>query len=147
MEVANFKLQVEEYEKIVFIISSLQEKLKASAVILISRNGQEIAFIGEMVSLDRQSLSSLAASSLAATFGLAHLIGEKEFERVYHKGDQRSILINPAGELALLLFILDSEQKRKVDLKSLTQASLILEDILEKSNGRKESRAITDPPV
>ncbi|HLU99764.1 MAG TPA: roadblock/LC7 domain-containing protein [Acidobacteriota bacterium] len=136
MEFRTLKLQPEEYEKILFILSSLQHRAKAQAVCLISRSGQEIAFHGEADWLDRQALSSLAASNLAATFGLAKLIREREFERIYHKGEKFSILINPAGETALLLFILENDGGPPIDWRSLKQAIMILEDMMEKSNQR-----------
>lgn len=136
MEISNFKLESAEYEKILFIISSLQDRLKAETVFLINRNGQEIAGQGEHNSLDIQALSSLAASNLAATFGLATLIGEGEFERIYHKGEKNSILINPVGEYALLLLVIQVKNEKHIDLKSLKQAALILEDILKKCTKR-----------
>ncbi|MGH9340321.1 MAG: roadblock/LC7 domain-containing protein [Acidobacteriota bacterium] len=136
MEISNFRLESEEYEKILFILSSLQQKSNASSIFLINRNGQQIAQEGVADGLDVQSLSSLAASNLAATFGLARLIGEREFERVYHKGDKRSILINPIGEYAFLLLLVEVNSENHVDPKSLNQASLILGDILRKSDER-----------
>lgn len=136
MEISNFKLEAQEYEKIVFILSSLHEKLKADAVFLINRNGQEIARHGKKDSIDVQALGSLAASNLAATFGLASLIGEKEFERIYHKGEKISILINPVGEYALLLLMVPVKNEKDVDLKRLRQAVMILADILRKCTRR-----------
>lgn len=136
MEISNFKLETREYDKILFILSSLHEKLKADAVFLINRNGQGIANQGEVDSVDIQALSSLAASNLAATFGLAKLIGEGEFERIYHKGEKNSILINPIGEYALLLLVIQVKNEKGLDLKSLNQAALILEDILGKCTKR-----------
>ncbi|RPJ85647.1 MAG: roadblock/LC7 domain-containing protein, partial [Acidobacteria bacterium] len=84
MEIPNFKLEAEEYEKILLVLASLHQKLKADSVFLINRTGQEIAHEGSSNRFDVQALSSLAASNLAATFGLASVIGEREFERIYH---------------------------------------------------------------
>ena len=136
MDVLNFRLQAEEYEKILFILASLQRKLNANAVFLISRSGQEIASHGAAGEWDRQALSSLAASNLAATFGLAKLFGETEFERIYHKGENNSILINPAGDNALLLFLFGQVKRHSLDLKSIRQATIIVADVLERSNSR-----------
>lgn len=136
MEISNFKLEATEYRKIVFILSSLQERVQANAIFLINRNGQEIAKHAQEDSLDVQALSSLAASNLAATFGLAALIGENEFERIYHKGEKNSILINPVGEYALLLLIVQVKNERSLDLTRVRQAVLVLTDILKKCTQR-----------
>jgi predicted regulator of Ras-like GTPase activity (Roadblock/LC7/MglB family) len=139
MEIPNFKLEVEEYEKILFILSSIHQKLAAEAVYLINRNGQEIARQGGSSQLDIQAVCSLAASNLAATFGMASLIGEREFERIYHMGEKTSILMTPIGEHAFLLFFLDANKEADYDFRSLKQAGLILDDILAKCKRRTKS--------
>ncbi len=132
MEIPSFKLESEEYEKILFVLSSLHQKLSTRLVFLINRNGQEIGHDGEVGDLDVQALSSLAASNLAATFGLASIIGEQEFSRIYHKGERTSILITPIGEYAFLLFLATEFSEGEGELRSLKQAVMILDDILAK---------------
>ena len=132
MEVPNFRIDAEEYEKIVVILNRVLDRARAESVCLINRNGQDIAHTGNVDGLDIQAVSSLAASNLAATFGLASLIGEAEFQRLYHRGRQNSIIITPVSNLALILIILSADQDETRDFRSLGQASLILEDILRK---------------
>lgn len=134
MEVPNFKIAREEYDKIVVILSHIQKRAKASSVCLINRNGQDIAHEGEFDGVDIQALASLAASTLAATFGLAALIDEDEFQRIYHRGHRNSLVIIPVADLALILIVLPTEMEDGRDLGSLGQAALILEDILRKCN-------------
>ena len=55
MEIPNFKLEAEEYEKILLVLSSLNLKLKAESVFLINRTGQEIAHEGNSTKLDVQA--------------------------------------------------------------------------------------------
>jgi len=136
MEIPNFKLEAEEYEKILLVLSSLNLKLKADSVFLINRTGQEIAHEGNSHKIDVQALSSLAASNLAATFGLASLIGEREFERIFHKGEKTNILMSPIGEFAFLLFLFKGKEEHEIDLKSIRHASLILGDVLKKCSKR-----------
>lgn len=136
MEIPNFKLEAGEYEKILLVLSSLTQKLKADSVFLINRTGQEIAHDGNSHKLDIQALSSLAASNVAAIFGLASLLGEREFERIYHKGEKTSILLSPIGEFAFLLFLLKGIEEKEIDLKAIKRASLILEDVLKKCSRR-----------
>ncbi|RPJ54523.1 MAG: hypothetical protein EHM23_28825 [Acidobacteria bacterium] len=136
MEIPNFKLEAEEYEKILLVLASLHQKLKADSVFLINRTGQEIAHEGSSNRFDVQALSSLAASNLAATFGLASVIGEREFERIYHKGEKTNILMSPIGEFAFLLFLLRDREEHDLDLKAIRHASLILEDVLKKCSRR-----------
>ena len=136
MEISNFRLEAGEFRKIQQILASLAEKTKVEAVFLINRNGQEITRHGNSDSIDVLALSSLAASNLAATFGLASVIGEAEFERIYLRGRRLSVLVCPAGEYALLLFILKVENEKALNIRSLRQAALVLQDVLKKCTKR-----------
>ncbi len=136
MEISNFRLEAGEFRKIQQILASLAEKTHVDAVFLINRNGQEITHHGDSDSIDVLALSSLAASNLAATFGLASVIGESEFERIYLRGRRLSVLVCPAGEYALLLFILKVENEKALNIRNLRQAALVLQDVLKKCTKR-----------
>jgi predicted regulator of Ras-like GTPase activity (Roadblock/LC7/MglB family) len=137
MEISNFRLESDEYNKIVRILSSLAEKGGFTSVFLINRNGHKIAHHGESETVDEQALSSLAASNLASTYGLAQLLGEGEFERIYHRGREKCILICPAGEFALLLFVIPVDNDRPMMIGNLKPAVLVLEDVLKKTSREK----------
>jgi predicted regulator of Ras-like GTPase activity (Roadblock/LC7/MglB family) len=127
----DLRLDTAGQEKIRVILAALFEQCDSRAAILVSRSGQEISSHGDVGDLDRQSLASLAASSQAASLGMAQLIGENEFSRVYHKGTEHSILLIPVGELALLFLVLHNRRREMTVLKTLQHAALVLQDVLE----------------
>lgn len=133
MEIPTFRLRSREYEKIERILKGIMEECSASSVFLITRSGQELAFEGELEESDRDAVSSLAAGHLAATVGLAGLIGEKEFSRVYHRGKVWSLLMSPAGEHALLLLILRNGAGDREGLRTLGRSLMVLDDLLSAS--------------
>lgn len=136
MEIPTLKLYAEEYEKIRLVLGSLLDRSSATSASLISRTGQELAFQGDRESVDRDSISSLAAGSLAATLGLAHFLGEDEFERVYHLGKQNSVVMSPVGKLALLLVVIPNSQPTRTLVETLGRTVLLLRDLLDKGNAR-----------
>ena len=69
----------EEYQQIKDILQRLQVDSNSKIVFLVDKNGQQIATHGDMRGVDATSLASLTAGNVAATDGLAKLIGEKEF--------------------------------------------------------------------
>lgn len=138
MQIWNFKLDRGEFKKIQQILSSLAAKTQVESVFLINRNGQEIAHEGDAESIDAMALASLAASNLAATFGLASLVGEEEFDRIYLRGRRLSILVCPAGQYALLLFVIQASKEHLLDVRNLKQAALVLDDVLKKCTKRVE---------
>lgn len=131
----NFVLREDEHEKIIFILSSIQTKCKAQAVSLINKNGQEIVSHGEVQGMDRQALASLTAGTVAATQGLAKIIGEKEFSVIFHEGEKQSIHISSVGSKAILVLVLAQKDGHLIDSTNLKRASMILEDVLRKTGG------------
>ena len=74
----------EEYTLLTEIINRLEKDASAKVVFLVDKNGQQIAAAGDVKSIDATSLASLTAGNVAATDGLAKLIGEKEFSVLFH---------------------------------------------------------------
>jgi predicted regulator of Ras-like GTPase activity (Roadblock/LC7/MglB family) len=62
---------------------------------------------GETEHLDTTSLASLTAGNIAATGGLAKLIGEKEFSILFHEGEKDNIHITIIAQRVILVVIFD----------------------------------------
>ena len=97
----------EEFNQIKRIISKLRVDANAKVVFLVDKNGQQIAAQGEIENLDTTSLASLTAGNVAATDGLARLIGEKEFSILFHEGERDNIHISIVAQRVILVVIFD----------------------------------------
>jgi predicted regulator of Ras-like GTPase activity (Roadblock/LC7/MglB family) len=100
-------LYQEEFERLEEALRKLRQDANARAVFLIDRNGQQIAAFGETAEFDTTSLASLTAGNVAATDGLAKLIGEREFSVLFHEGQREHIHISIVAKRAILLVIFD----------------------------------------
>jgi predicted regulator of Ras-like GTPase activity (Roadblock/LC7/MglB family) len=98
----------EEYKLLQEIISRLQVDSSSKVVFLVDKNGQQIAASGDLRSIDATSLASLTAGNVAATDGLAKLIGEKEFSLLFHEGEKDNLHISLVGDRVILVVIFDS---------------------------------------
>ena len=87
-----------EYHRLKTILARIQKDLRAHLVMLINRSGHQIACVGPALDIDITGLASLAAANVAATDGLARLVGEPEFSVLHHQGSSRSIHISTLGE-------------------------------------------------
>jgi len=87
-------------------------------VFLVDKDGQEIASQGEVGNLDTTSLASLTAGNVAATGGMAQLIGEKEFPTLSHEGEKESIHISVIGRLLLVVMFDERSSLGLVKLRS-----------------------------
>jgi predicted regulator of Ras-like GTPase activity (Roadblock/LC7/MglB family) len=97
----------EEFQLIKEIISRLRVEANAKIVFLVDKNGQQIAANGDLESVDTTSLASLTAGNVAATDGLARLIGEKEFSILFHEGEKDNIHISIVAQRVILVVIFD----------------------------------------
>ena len=101
-----FIIQERQFQRINNILARLCVECAARAVFLVDRDGQPIAFHGEIGDMDTTSFSSLAAGNVAATTSMAQLIGEEVFPAVVHEGERESIFISVIGR-SLLVVVFD----------------------------------------
>lgn len=98
----------EEFRKIDAELQKLHQQANAKVVFLVDKNGQLIASAGETHDIDTTSLASLTAGNIAATGGIARLLGEKEFTILFHEGEKDNIHISLIGQRIILVVIFDS---------------------------------------
>src|SRR5229473_357650 len=98
----------EEFQQISAVCERLAREANAKIVFLVDKNGQLIASVGATQDLDTTSLASLTAGNIAATGGLAKLIGEKEFSILFHEGERDNLHISVIGGRVILVVIFDT---------------------------------------
>ncbi|MEO8217344.1 MAG: roadblock/LC7 domain-containing protein [Acidobacteriota bacterium] len=121
----------EEYRQITDSLARLQIDSNAKIVFLVDKNGQQIAAHGDMKGLDATSLASLTAGNVAATDGLAKLIGEKEFSILFHEGERDNIHISLVAERVILVVIFDERSSLGLVRLRVKRASQELERTFE----------------
>src|SRR5260221_4424887 len=104
---SDFVLFDEEFQLIKDVIGRLKADAQAKVVFIVDKNGQQIAAQGDIETLDTTSLASLTAGNVAATDGLARLIGEKEFSILFHEGEKDNIHISIVAQRVILVVIFD----------------------------------------
>jgi len=105
----------------------------------VDKNGQQIAAVGDMNSLDTTSLASLTAGNVAATDGLARLIGEKEFSILFHEGEKDNIHISIVARRVILVVIFDRRASLGLVRLRVRRATAELEAVFEEIAGKIES--------
>jgi predicted regulator of Ras-like GTPase activity (Roadblock/LC7/MglB family) len=123
-------MREEQYERIVSVLHKLRAESLSRVVFLVDKNGQPIAVQGDVSNIDTTSLASLAAGNVAATGGMAQLIGEKEFPTLSHEGERESIHICIIGRTLLVVVFDDRSSLGLVKLR-VKQASREMAAIFE----------------
>jgi predicted regulator of Ras-like GTPase activity (Roadblock/LC7/MglB family) len=133
----------EEFQRIKESLQRLRQDSNANVVFLVDKNGQQIAAIGDLQMLDTTSLASLTAGNVAATDGLARLIGEKEFSILFHEGEKDNIHISIVAQRVILVVIFDERSSlglvRLRVRRATTELERIFEDITRKIEREKDT--------
>lgn len=131
----------EEFRRIDEELQKLKKQANAIVVFLVDKNGQLIASVGETSDIDTTSLASLTAGNIAASSGIAKLLGEKEFTILFHEGEKDNINITLVGDRVILVVIFDSRTSiglvRLRVKKSTEYLTKIFEDITSKAERDK----------
>jgi predicted regulator of Ras-like GTPase activity (Roadblock/LC7/MglB family) len=127
----------EDFRKVLAVTERLVKDANAKGVFVVDRNGQMIAEAGEMRGVDTTSLASLTAGSVAATGGLAKIVGEDEFPVHFHQGQRDNLHITLiAGRIILVVVFDDRSSLGLVRLrvkKAGGQLARVFEEIKKKS--------------
>jgi predicted regulator of Ras-like GTPase activity (Roadblock/LC7/MglB family) len=110
-------LHEHQFQQIKAVLARLCLDSTARAVFLVDKDGQQIASQGDVGDIDTTSLASLAAGNVAATGGMAQLIGEKEFPTLSHEGERESIHICVIGRVLLVVVFDDRSSLGLVKLR------------------------------
>jgi predicted regulator of Ras-like GTPase activity (Roadblock/LC7/MglB family) len=93
------------------IQKSLQKFLNdsnARCALLVDRSGQLVATVGEQPRFDPTAFATLTAADFSANDQLARLIGETEFNSLFHQGEQESMYLADIARRVILVILFDN---------------------------------------
>src|SRR5438132_13425577 len=111
-------LREQRFHHIKALLARLRLDSAARLVVLVDKDGQQIAVHGDLGDLDTTSLASLAAGNVAATGGMAKLIGENEFPTLSHEVENERIHLCVIGRVLLMVVFDDRTSLWLVKLRS-----------------------------
>ena len=143
MAVSDLVLHEADHGRLAAILDRLRQDASAKIAFLIDKNGQQLAAAGHMDGFDPTSIAALTAGTVAATDGLAKLLGEKEFSTLFHEGEHDSLHINVVSGRAILVVIFDERSSlglvRLRVKKSSSDLCTILDDIVSRSQAQRSA--------
>ena len=130
----------EEHQRIVSVCDALNRDASAKAVFLVDKNGQLLGSSGDTAALDTTSLASLTAGNIAATGGLAQLLGEKEFGIQFHEGERDNVHISLVGQRVILVIIFDERSSLGLVRLRVRKSTRELEAVLDTINAKAKEQ-------
>jgi predicted regulator of Ras-like GTPase activity (Roadblock/LC7/MglB family) len=90
------------------VLQRLMFDSNARCCVVVDRSGQLITTAGERPNFDVTSFATLAAADFAANDQLARLIGERDFNTLFHQGERESMLLADVSRRVILVVLFDS---------------------------------------
>ena len=93
------------------ITTSLQKFLfesNARCALLVDRSGQLVATVGEQPNFDPTAFATLTAADFSANDQLAKLIGETDFNSLFHQGEKESMYLADVARRVILVVLFDT---------------------------------------
>ncbi len=139
----------EEFRRIDEELKKLHQLSNAKLVFLVDKNGQLIASAGETHDIDTTALASLTAGNIAATGGIAKLLGQKEFSILFHEGERDNIHISLIANRVILVVVFDQRTSLGLVRLRVKKSTQTLEKIFieldRKAQAEKKTAADTSP--
>lgn len=108
VSVRNMIITEQVHHRFLSVLEGLDRDANAKFVFLLDKSGQQIAATGELENVDPTSLASLAAGNVAATEGVAQLVGENGFNSLFQEGKSESLHISVVAQKVILLVAFDA---------------------------------------
>jgi len=131
------------------ITQSLQRFLydaNARCALLVDRTGQLVATVGEQPNFDPTAFATLTAADFSANDQLARLIGETDFNSLFHQGEKESMYLADVARRVILVVLFDNRTtlglvrlKMKAVVEELTK---LFEQVFARGQGAQQSPGI-----
>ena len=138
MHDAQLVMYDEDYRKVLTVIQRLVRDANAKGVFVVDRNGQLIGEAGEMRGIDTTSLASLTAGCIAATGGLAKLVGEDDFPVHFHQGQRDNLHITLVSGRIILVVVFDDRSSLGLVRLRVKKAGAELAKVFEEIQKKAE---------
>lgn len=132
------------------ITKSLQQFLKESnarCALLVDRTGQLVATVGEQPKFDATTFATLTAADFSANDQLAKLIGEHDFNSLFHQGEKESMYLADVARRVILVVLFDNRTTLGLVRLKMKETVIELAKFFEEVFKRGSSGAPQKPNV
>lgn len=106
---SSWSFREDDSNRITGILSDFLGASRARTALIVDRNGQMVATVGEAPTFDPLAFASLTAADFSANDQLARLIGEPEFGALVHQGEKDSMYLADIARRVILVVLFDKQ--------------------------------------
>jgi predicted regulator of Ras-like GTPase activity (Roadblock/LC7/MglB family) len=105
---ASWSFTEDDYNAITRSLQRFLYDSNARCTLLVDRSGQLIATVGERPNFDATAFATLTAADFSANNELAKLLGETDFNTLFHQGERESMLLADVARRIILVVLFDN---------------------------------------
>src|SRR5258708_15837474 len=105
---ASWSFTEDDFAAITESLNRFLYESNARCSLIVDRSGQLVATVGEQPKFDPTAFATLTAADFSANDQLARLIGETDFNTLFHQGEKESMYLADVARRALPLVLFDN---------------------------------------
>jgi predicted regulator of Ras-like GTPase activity (Roadblock/LC7/MglB family) len=105
---ASWSFTEEDFARITQVLQRLLFDSNARCSLIVDRSGQLVTTVGDRPNFDATAFASLTAADFSANDQLAKLLGEKDFNTLFHQGERESMLLADISRRVILVVLFDT---------------------------------------
>jgi predicted regulator of Ras-like GTPase activity (Roadblock/LC7/MglB family) len=105
---ASWSFTEDDFAAITDSLNSFLRDCNARCALLVDRTGQLVATVGEKPKFDATTFATLTAADFSANDQLAKLIGENDFNSLFHQGEKESMYLADVSRRVILVVLFDN---------------------------------------
>ena len=105
---ASWSFTEDDFGAITALLQRFLYDSNARCALLVDRTGQLVATVGEQPTFDPTAFATLTAADFSANDQLARLIGEKDFNSLFHQGEKESMYLADIARRVILVVLFDN---------------------------------------
>lgn len=137
----------EDFSALTQVLQRFLFDSNARCALLVDRSGQLVTFAGDRPTFDVTAFATLTAADFSANDQLARLIGESDFNTLFHQGDRESMLLADVARRVILVALFDN--RTTLGLVRLKMRGIVdeLGRLIERSLQRSQASNPTRQPL
>src|SRR5213596_3627549 len=105
---ASWSFSESDFKQIQQHLQAFLKESNARCALLVDRTGQLVATVGEQPKFDPTTFATLTAADFSANDQLAKLIGENDFNSLFHQGEKESMYLADVARRVILVVLFDN---------------------------------------
>jgi predicted regulator of Ras-like GTPase activity (Roadblock/LC7/MglB family) len=141
---ASWSFTEDDYGAITETLQRFLGDSNARCALLVDRAGQLVATVGEQPNFDPTAFATLTAADFSANDQLAKLIGENDFNSLFHQGEKESMYLADVARRVILVVLFDNRTtlglvrlKMKATVEELNQ---LFTSVFQRANEARNSQ-------